>query len=407
MTMLKADTAHVPKEFTVLMALLISIVAISIDAFLPALGIIGADLGIEHPNHAQYMVSFIFLGMAIGQLVCGPLSDAFGRKPVLYYGMIFYLAGSVLGFVASSLPMMLVARFLQGVGVSAPYVSAVSIVRDRYSGDRMAKVMSLIMMIFIMVPALAPSIGQGILFIASWHYIFLLYIVYAMLIMLLLFFRLEETLPPAKRIPFHVGNILDGFKQVLQNPVTMGYTLCMGAVFGGFMGYLNSSQQIFQVQFGTGSMFTVYFGVLALTFGASSLVNSRFVEKYGMEYICKRAFAAVVAASVIFLAVHYIVPVALWMFLIYGAVLFFSMGLIFGNLNALAMQPMGHIAGIASAIIGSVSSVLSLTLGIVIGQFYDNTLIPMIWGFISLGGVALAIMHYVHASRVKQHLVEE
>lgn len=385
------------KEFTLLMALLMSVVAISIDALLPALGVIGRDLGVQNQNHAQYLISFIFAGMAIGQLIAGPLSDALGRKKILYCGIALYLAGSVICFFASSLEIMLLGRFIQGVGVSGPYVSAVSIVRDKFSGRQMAKIMSLIMIIFMMVPALAPSLGQAVLFYTSWHGVFVLYIIYALVVTAWIFLRLEETLPKEHRIPFHVPNILDGFRQVFTNRITICYTVCMGLCFGGLMGYLNSAQQIFQDQFGTGEMFSVYFGGLAVVVAISSLLNSRLVEKHGMRYLSGRAYMAIVAASAVFLTLHAFGDIALWMFLGYAAVLFFCFGLVFGNMNALALEPMGHIAGIAAAITGSVSSIMSLTLGAIIGQLYDGTLIPLTTGILVLGILALGMMKLAHA----------
>ncbi|TAL28395.1 MAG: Bcr/CflA family efflux MFS transporter [Alphaproteobacteria bacterium] len=392
------------KEFAVLMALLISVVAISIDALLPALGTIAQDLQLSNPNHAQYLIVSLFAGMAVGQLVCGPLSDALGRKKVLYWGIGLYLCGSVLCLLAPQFGWVLAGRVIEGLGVSAPYVSAVSIVRDKYAGRAMAKVMSIVMMIFIMVPAIAPSIGQGILLIAPWRAIFVLYIGYAVAVTSWIFFRLEETLPPEKRIPFHVPNIQSGFVEVFSSRLTMCYTVCMGISFGSFIGYLNSSQQIFQDQFGVGKMFTVYFGCLALVFGVASLMNSRIVEKLGMHYICARSFACIVAASALFLGVNLLAEVHLWMFLAYVAVLFLSFGLVFGNLNALAMEPMGHIAGIASAIIGSVSSVMSMALGAFIGQMYNGTLIPMTLGFLVFGALALVILLYTTSPRFRTAL---
>jgi len=365
------------KEFTILMALLMSIVAISIDAMLPALGMVGGDLHLTNPNHAQYLIGFIFIGMALGQLVAGPLSDGLGRKKLLYMGIGLYLVGSVICYFADTLNMMLVGRFIQGVGVSGPYVSSVSIVRDKYAGRRMAKVMSVIMMIFIMVPAIAPSIGQAIMHFASWRDIFILYIVYSLTIALWIFLRLEETLPRERRIPFHMANIIAGFKEVLSNRVTVSYTICMGLCFGSFLGYLNSSQQIFQDQFGQGDMFAIWFGLLALVIGVASLMNSWLVERLGMHYMCQRAFLALVISSALFFLAHVFVDIELWMFLVYAVVMFFSFGLVFGNMNALAMEPMGHIAGIASAVTGSASSLISLLVGSYIGQQFDGTLLPV------------------------------
>jgi len=382
------------QEFTLLVALLMSIVAISIDALLPALGIISSEITMAYPNQVQLVISALFLGMAIGQLVCGPLSDATGRKKVLYSGIVLFLAGSVLCFFAQDITTLLIGRFIQGLGVSGPYVSAISIVRDKYAGREMAKVMSLVMMIFIMVPAIAPSLGQAILLFASWRYVFVLYVIYAVIIGVWIFLRLEETLPKENRIPFSVAGFVDGFKEVIFNRITMGYTLCMGLFFGSFVGYLNSSQQIFQVQFGTGKMFTVYFGVLALVFGISSLFNSKLVEKWGMHYISKRAVWGIIISSALFLTLHSVCGIQLWMFMIYASALFFAFGLIFGNVNAMAMEPMGHVAGIASAIIGSVSSIISMVIGTAIGQMYNNTLIPVTTGFLVMTILALLLMKF-------------
>ena len=381
------------REFTLLIALLMSIVAISIDALLPALGFISRDISLAHPNQAQYIISALFLGMALGQLVCGPLSDATGRKKILYAGISLFLVGSLICFFAQDINTLLLGRFIQGLGVAGPYVSAISIVRDKYTGNEMARIMSLVMLIFIMVPALAPSLGQAVLLVSSWRYIFVLYIIYAMIIGLWIFMRLEETLPKAHRIPFSTTGFIEGFKEVISNYHTMCYTLCMGLFFGSFVGYLNSSQQIFQELFSTGKLFTVYFGVLALLFGVASLVNARFVEKWGMDYLCSRAVRGLIVSSAIFLAVQMLMPVNLWMFLIYAAVVFFCFGLVFGNINAMAMEPMGHVAGIASAIIGASSSIMSMVIGTTIGQLYNGTLVPVTSGFLILSILCLFILH--------------
>lgn len=385
------------KEFTLLMALLMSIVAISIDALLPALGVLGRELGVTHPNQVQLVIGCIFAGMAIGQLVAGPLSDALGRKPVLYGGILLYLSGSLFCYLSDSFHLLLAGRLIQGLGVAGPYVTAVSVVRDKYSGRDMARVMSLIMLIFILVPAIAPSLGQAVMHIANWRAIFLLYIGYSILIGVWITLRLEETLPPAHRIAFALPAFVHGFRKVVSNRTSMLYMVCMGLCFGSFIGYLGASQQIFQDQFHTGDAFSLYFGGLALVLGVASLLNSRFVARLGMRYICLRAMAAIIIASALFLALHYITAITLPMFVAYVAVLFFAFGLMFGNLNAIAMEPMGDVAGMASAIIGAVSSVLSLTLGTLIGQLYNNTLIPITCGFLVLGMISWLLM------RVEQH----
>ncbi|ACE85308.1 bicyclomycin resistance protein [Cellvibrio japonicus Ueda107] len=392
------------REFIVLIALLMSVVAISIDALLPALGFIANDIPLAHPNQAQYLISILFLGMAIGQLVCGPLSDATGRKKILYAGIVLILLGSLICFMAQDINTLLLGRFIQGLGVAGPYVSAISIVRDKYTGNEMARIMSLVMLIFILVPAIAPSLGQAVLLVSSWRYIFVLYIVYALIIGVWIFLRLEETLPRDYRIPFSTRGFVDGFKEVISNYTTMCYTLCMGLFFGSFLGYLNSSQQIFQELFNTGQLFTLYFGILALVFGASSLVNARFVQKWGMDYLCNRAVLGIVLSSALFLALQLVIEPNLWAFLVYAAVLFFCFGLVFGNVNAMAMEPMGHVAGIAAAIIGAFSSIMSMTIGTVIGQLYNGTLMPITCGFLILGMMAYGILLLAGGYKDKQAL---
>lgn len=387
------SSPHASKEFTLLMALLMSVVAISIDAMLPALGLLVQEFSLTNPNHAQLVIGCIFAGMAIGQLVAGPLSDAKGRKPVLYAGILLYLVGSLVCYLAGAFEYLLLGRFIQGLGVAAPYVTAVSVVRDKYSGRAMAEVMSLVMMIFILVPAIAPSLGQGIMYIADWRAIFLLYVGYAITIGLWIMLRLPESLPIEKRRPLTAAAFGHGFRKVLGNPTTVLYMICMGLCFGSLIGYLNASQQIFQVQFGVGDDFALYFGGLALVLGVASLTNSRIVARLGMRLICMRAMATMVIASLLFLGLHFVVPeVTLWMFVGYATVLFFAFGLMFGNLNAVAMEPMGDVAGMASAIMGATSSLISLTLGTIIGQLYDNTLIPIVAGFAALGVCALTLM---------------
>lgn len=398
------DSAHpIPsKEFILLMALLMSIVAISIDALLPALGVIGGELGVVVANQTQLVISFIFGGMAIGQLIAGPLSDALGRKPILFGGIVLYLIGSIICYVANSLDMLLLGRVIQGLGVSAPYVTAVSVVRDKYAGRDMARVMSIIMMIFILVPAIAPSLGQAVMHLAGWRAIFFLYIGYSITVGLWIALRLEETLTPEHRLPLKLEAFIHGFRTILGNRTTTLYTVCMGLIFGSFMGYLSASQQIFQDQFGVGESFSLYFGGLALVLGGASLLNSKFVGKYGMRHICVNAMTVIVLSSAAFLALHFIVvTVTLPMFLVFAVVLFFCFGLMFGNLNAIAMEPMGEVAGMASAITGAVSSLLSISLGTFIGQSYDGTLMPIAAGFTVLGVFGLLLMRLEHRWHLK------
>lgn len=394
-----ATPAGHTKEFTVLMALLMSIGAISIDALLPALSQAAQDLHLSNPNHAQYLIGFIFVGMAFGQLVAGPLSDALGRKKVLYGGIAIYLLGTVLAYSAQTLPIMLIGRVIQGLGVAGPYISAISIVRDKYSGREMARLMSLVMMIFITVPAIAPSLGQAIMLGFDWRAIYILYFIYALVIVIWIFFRLEETLPKEKRSQLHFPNVMQAFKEVLTHPVTFSYMICMGLCFGAFFGYLISCQQIFQDQFGVGESFSLYFGALAIVMGGSSFVNSRYVKRLGMHYISVRSFSVIIVVSAIFLAMHIVVPITLPLFMVFAAVTLFCFGLIFGNMNALAMEPMGHIAGSAAALIGFITNLMSMSLGSFIGQLYNGTLVPIVAGFIVLSAISMCILYYADGKR--------
>ncbi|HRH76167.1 MAG TPA: multidrug effflux MFS transporter [Cellvibrionaceae bacterium] len=385
-------------EFTVLIALLMSIIAISIDALLPALGIIRSELKLVDANQVQLLITAIFLGMTGGQLIAGPVSDALGRKPILYLGLALYFVGSLICYIGQDLPQLLLGRLIQGLGVSGPYVAAMSIVRDKYSGEQMAKIMSIVMLIFMGVPAIAPSLGQGILLLADWRSIFIFYIGYALLIGGWIFLRLEETLPKPKRIGLSATHFSAGFKEVVGNKISMGYTLCMGCIFGSLIGYLNSAQQIFQELYATGHLFTLYFGLLALIFGGASLGNAYLVEHLGMRRLCDLALRCMVVTAVIFLAVEQWLSPPLWMFMLFAGINFLCFGFIFGNSNAIAMEPMGHIAGMASAIIGAVSSAISLVLGTCIGLAYNNSLQPVTLGFLLLCSAAWLAMRYANRS---------
>ncbi|PNW19058.1 multidrug effflux MFS transporter [Acinetobacter sp. AKBS16] len=384
------------REFALLMALLMSIVSFSIDAVLPALGEVGRVFELKNNNQTQWVIIGIFSGMTIGQLIAGPLSDAIGRKRILFTGIIIYFLGSLLCFTTQSFEWFLVGRFIQGIGVSGPYVASISIVRDKYSGAQMARIMSLIMMVFMVAPAIAPSLGQLIIHFFGWRDIFVLYMIYATVVGVWVALRLEETLLPENRLPMRLQAFQDGFKEVVSNKTTMSYLLCAGFCFGGFIGYLGTSQQIFMQQFGkTGQEFSAYFAVLAGVMGIASFTNSKIVMKFGMRPICIYGFLCLCLISLIFLGIQLIgVTVAFWMFMLYACILFLLFGTLFGNLNAIAMEPMGHVAGMASAIIGAASSVLSLILASIIGQLYNGTLIPMTGGFVILCGLAFMMTVY-------------
>ena len=257
-------------EFVALMALLMSLLALTIDAMLPALGQIGASLEVQNPNDVQLVVSTIFLGMALGLMLYGPFSDSYGRKNAIYLGMSFFLTGSLVSLFSTNFTVMLVGRVLQGFGAASCRVITLAMVRDKFEGREMGKIMSLIMVVFILVPALAPSVGQAILFFTGWRAIFGLFIILGLSGLLWLHFRQPETLPKDKRLEFSLSTIIAGTLETLKHPVARGYMVASGLIFGAFVGYLSSAQQILQIQYKLGNLFSIYFGCLALAIGFSS-----------------------------------------------------------------------------------------------------------------------------------------
>ena len=272
-----------PREFIALMAFAMSLVALSIDAMLPAFPEMTRDLQLATVNDVQPVISMLFIGLALGQLFYGPLSDTTGRKPAMYIGFALFIVGSLLSMLAANFTLMLLGRFLQGVGAAGPRTVALALIRDRYHGSSMARVMSFIMTVFILVPIFAPALGQGILFLAGWRAIYGVFVLLAGITLVWLAIRQPETLARENRRPFTLRDIRAGFRDVLSNRVAMAYTLVTGFVSGAFFGYLNICQQIFQVQYGLGAKFPLYFALLAFAVGLASLLNSGMVMRFGMQ----------------------------------------------------------------------------------------------------------------------------
>ena len=264
------------------MAIMMAMVALSIDAMLPALPAIGESLGVVNDNDRQAVLSVLFLGMAIGQLVYGPASDSVGRKPVIFFGVSLFVIGCLFSIFAESYTMMLVGRFLQGFGVAAPRNLTVAIVRDCYSGNAMAQIMSLIMAIFILVPMLAPALGQLILWVADWRAIFVAFLVLAVAVQIWFWLRQPETLKPEFRRDVKLSVAMSAFLEVCRNKTAMAYSFAACLVHGAFVGYLLTAQQVLQELYDTGSAFAFYFALAAVSLGIASLVNSKLVMKYGM-----------------------------------------------------------------------------------------------------------------------------
>lgn len=383
-------------EFVALIALMFSLVAMSIDGMLPALPAIGADLSVSDPNDTQLVVSSLFFGLAFGQLLAGPLSDSFGRKPIIYAGLFLFMGGCLLSIFAPSFRWMIVGRVLQGVGAAAPRIVTIALVRDQYEGRAMARVMSFALSVFILVPAVAPALGQGILFIAGWRAIFMTFLLIALMTSLWFALRQPETLPPGRRSVFSVSRISLAAREVCTTRGAIGHTLATGLIFAAFVGYLSSAQQIFQQMYGVGKLFPVYFAALALSIGAASVINGRLVIRHGMRKISITAVHALAALALVFLMVAWTldgIP-PLWLFMSFFLSMFFCVGLLFGNLNALSMEPLGHIAGVGAAVVGFVATFISVPIGAAIGQAYDGTVMALSVGFSLFGVGALAVMRW-------------
>jgi len=381
-------------EFVVMLAMMISIIAMSIDAMLPALDAIGNDLGLDDPNRVQLVVSSMFFGFAIGQICAGPLSDSYGRKPVIYVGYLIFITGCIISMTASNFTLMLIGRVLQGLGAAAPRIVSMAIVRDGYEGRAMAQIMSVVMAIFILVPAIASAIGQLILVFGNWRSIFAMLLVKALIAFVWFAARQPETLSKENRRKFSVRNIVGGIVETLSYRAVTGYTLASGIIFGAFLGYLSSAQQIFQETFNKGEWFAFYFGLAALAIGAASLFNSRVVMKLGMRYMTRRALMSLATISILFLVFactgngsHNFPVFMLW--LLSG---FFCIGILFGNFNALAMEPIGHMAGLGAAVVGSLSTFISLPIGWAIGAQFDGSIVPLVSGFSFLSCTALVVV---------------
>ncbi|NEX12114.1 Bcr/CflA family drug resistance efflux transporter [Prosthecochloris sp. ZM] len=380
-------------EFIVLIAMMMSLVALSIDTMLPALPAIINDLDVTKPNSGQLVLSTLFLGMSAGQIVYGPISDTIGRKPAISIGFGIFIAGTLLCLSATTFSAMLGGRFLQGLGAAAPRIITLALVRDKYEGAEMARIMSFVMTIFILVPILAPFTGQVIMSIAGWRGIFAGFLFMATGILCWFLWRQPETLISEKRHPFSLGRIQQSLREIISNPQSIVYTLTSGLIFGAFLGYLNTAQQIFQDQYATGEMFPVYFGMLALPFGMATLLNSKLVRYVSLQRIVALAMTGIALLSTIFL-----LPLLFsngqppfWAILAYLAPIFFAIGILFGNLNALAMEPLGHIAGTGAATVGSLSTLIGMITGTTIGQFYNGTLFPLVYGFLACTLLSLLI----------------
>ncbi|HEX2172174.1 MAG TPA: multidrug effflux MFS transporter [Dehalococcoidia bacterium] len=389
-------------EFVGLIALMMALTALAIDIMLPALPDIVGSYGITAPNDRQLVVTAYLLGFAAGQPFHGPLSDRFGRKPVLTAGLVIFAAGTAMAIAAPSFAWMLAARALQGFGAAAPRVVAIAVVRDRFAGRDMARVMSFVMMVFIIVPVLAPAFGEAIVRVGTWPWIFGVLFLATVLALCWTALRLPETRPEEDRNPLTGGDLAHALGQVVGTRKTLGYTIALGFLFGALMAYIGSAQQIFVDLYGLDDLFPLVFGAVASVVALASFTNSRLVGRLGMRRVSHLALIGFIGASLIAAAVGFPGEPPLAAFAGFLAVSFYCFGLIAPNFNALAMEPMGRIAGMASSFIGFYTTAAGAFIGWLVGQAFDGTIRPLTIGFAVVGVVTLISVLWTEEGQLMQ-----
>jgi DHA1 family bicyclomycin/chloramphenicol resistance-like MFS transporter len=379
-------------EFIALAAALMALNALAIDIMLPGLQEIGASLGVADENARQYVISAYFGGLAFALLAYGPASDRFGRRGPLLFGLSIYVIAAFAAAFAPNFETLLALRFIQGVGAASTRVIAVSMVRDRFGGRAMAEIMSLIFMVFMIIPVVAPSIGQLVMLFAEWHMIFVCMGAIALVIVIWAAVRLPETLHPEDRRPFTVTSIWKAFRIVLTNRVSLWYTLASTTIFGALFGFINSAQQVYVGIYGVGVWFPVLFAAIAGMMAVSSFLNSRLVGRFGMRRLSHGAVVGFLAVSTIWFVWSLNGQVPLVGFVLLFAAAMFQFGWIGSNFNALAMEPLGHIAGSASSVQGFVQTLGGGVIGAAVGQSFDGTTTPLAAGFCGVGAIALLMV---------------
>ena len=388
-------------ELIAIATVLMATIALSIDVMLPALGDIASEFGVIDDNRRQMVIICLFVGLAVGQLFFGPLSDSIGRRPAVAIGAGLFAVGGLVCATASTFDAMLAGRILQGCGAAGPRIVTVALIRDRFQGAAMARIMSIIMGIFIMVPVLAPSLGQALLVFMPWRGLFGLLSVICVSGVVWLLLRQPETLQ--KKRPFAPLVLFAAVREVLTDKRAIAFTLAGGLCYGALMGYINSSQQLFQGTYGVGTRYALLFGAAALFISAATLTNARLVKRYSMDKICVCAVFALVAWSVGVVVMLLILRVnpPLWGFMVANSAALFCLGLTFGNFNAIALDGLGHLAGLAAAVTASVQTVVGVFVAGAIGLSFNETLFPIFLGYCLCGVCALLLMLWPSVRRLR------
>jgi DHA1 family bicyclomycin/chloramphenicol resistance-like MFS transporter len=384
-----------PREFVAFIAAVMAVNALGVDLMLPALADIGHDLSVSTPNHRQWIVTFYMIGFGAGQLVYGPLADRFGRRPILVATLAGFVAAAIFAAGSVTFAGLLGARLLQGLMSASTRVLAVAIVRDGASGRQMARTMSIAQMIFFLVPILAPTIGQGLLAFGPWRFIFYALGAFAAFVLAWTLVRLPETLPLARRVPISLAALRQSYGLTLTNRFSIGYAIAASLTFGGILAFVSSAQQIFVDEFGAGDRFTLLFAVCACAMGVASFANSRLVERLGTRLISQSAVLALILLSL----VHVVVIASGWesltSYIVFQALSMTCIGLCGSNFGAMAMEPVGHIAGTASSLQGFITSLGAVVVSLAIGQSYSGTTLPLAIGYLGIGLALLGIIYVI------------
>lgn len=402
-----AQTAAAPaekdihfREFVLLCACLMAVNALSIDPMLPALPAIGKDLAIPNPNDRQIIISIYFLGLGIGSLLFGVLSDQFGRKRVLGTAMTLFILASVACAVASSFALLLTGRVLAGFFAGASRVITISIIRDRFRGDAMARVMSLIFAVFIVIPVLSPSFGQAILWVAPWRWIFWALSILATLILLWMLGRMPETLHRENRLRIDPGVIFRTAGTVIRTRSSIGYMLASGVVMGGLIGFIISVQQIFFDVFDVPGFFPIAFATIAGSMGIGSLVNSRLVSRFGARRLSHGALIGLILINLMHLTVILTGLETIVTFMIFQASTMLMVAFTASNFSAISMEPFAKGAGVASSFQAFLTSAISSVLGSIIGRAFNDSTLPLTLGLVTCGIASLLILLWTERGRL-------
>ncbi|AQQ07509.1 hypothetical protein B0E33_18650 [Roseibium algicola] len=386
-------TAGSNKEFLGIVALLMAIAVLAINMILPAFDQISSQFDLSDTSRAGLIVSLLYLGLAIGQITLGPLSDSLGRRKALFIGVSVFMIGCIVSGMATNFETLIIGQIIQGIGLGAPRVITLAVLRDRFSGNSMARAMSFVMIMFVLAPTFAPFIGQNIVSIFGWKFLFVAYGILGASLLLLIRFRLPETLPRDRRTRFNPNAIGSSYVAVLKNRKATGYAVALGAISGPFIAYLNLSQEIFEFQYQLGKTYPIVFAILSLWIGAASLVNGLVVQKLGMENLSTISLGAIIVTSVVaFVATgagSSNLPIIA--FVAYMGVVLFCVGLLVSNLNAMAMSELSHSAGAGAAFIGALSTAISVPVAIFIGRLTFLGVSQIYIGFAVCGLLSLSV----------------